>query len=102
MTLFAGALARLGRDDEHRRAIAAGAAQVHARITADLEREYASCGDALAALAAVTDREVTALAAAGRGQRVQDACRFVVAYIAAPLVAAALLSDEIPDTIEHL
>ena len=98
----AGVLAKLGRDPEHRRAIAAGAARVHARITADLEREYARLGDALAALAVVTDREVAALAASGRGHRAQDACRVVVAYIGAPLVAAALLADEVPDTIEHL
>lgn len=91
-----------GMDDAQRRALERGAAQIQERILDDLDREYEAHGDVLTALAVVMSREVTALAACGRGLAVQEACRDVVAYIAAPMVAAALLAGEIPDTIAGL
>ncbi len=85
-------------DASQRRAIERGAQRVQERVSARLDEEYAAHGDALRAAGEVADAEVRTLAAHGYPERVQEFGRHLVAYIAAPMVAAALLADEIPDT----
>lgn len=75
-----------------------GALIVHARITARLDEEYAAHGDVLQAVATVTGEEVRAVAAHGYPVSVQEVARAIVAYTAAPIVAAALAAESIPDT----
>lgn len=84
--------------DEQKQQIADGAEVIRADITARLDDLYAQHGDLTLALETTMSEHVAALAAHGYPERVQEFGRFLVAYIAAPMVAAAVAGEDLPDT----
>ena len=84
--------------DEQKRRIAAGAEAAHANITARLEHLHAKHDDLLLAVAITLDEQAEALAAHGYPERIQEFGRLLVGYIAAPMVAAAVAAEDLPDT----